>query len=580
MKRNVIIPNTCLIFCILTILFSWYAVAEPIIVELCPDTYLTDEPDEYFVLALQDPLTQYAITDGEGTLTFPPDSSTHGKSTITIAYEGLAFFDVHGYYPDYEIRDSSHVPDMTRTGTFRLANKGDEIRVLSGNREIDAVSWPGDIGTREGQIHYRDQNGIWDPRVLMLGGSRFSSASFSEVSGTAFVSPDSSRPELMHAITEAGRSISLNAYEITDQEVAEALCAKRASGIQVRVLIEGGPVGGISSEEYAVLNRLNRCGAEVKQVGGGAVHPPYRFNHAKYLIVDDRCVLVTSENIKLHGFPHEGMNGNRGWGVYLCSSNFASYMNTIFLEDFTNQASVSIIPLYGQTSSETGEDSEENEEFRTYNAIFPSLSFSSADIIPVIAPDTTYELIALIDRATKTIDIEQAYISKNKGEWTELMQHVLDAAQRGVKVRILLDSYWYNTVNANDNDEIVDQIRRIAYEEGLPLEANLIDLRATNLMKIHNKGVIVDGNEVLISSINWSENSPTFNREVGVIIKNQEVAAYFTAVFEADWNPRSASPSLDPIEVPESQSIDTLRVFGLIVVAFILLIVYIRRHRW
>ncbi|MCL2460470.1 MAG: phospholipase D-like domain-containing protein, partial [Euryarchaeota archaeon] len=491
--------------------------AEPVIVEFCPDTYLTDEPDEYIVLALQDPLTHYSITDGEGTLTFPPGASTRGKNTIIIAYEGSAFFDVHGYYPDFEIRDSSHVPDMIRTGTFRLANKGDEISVFSGTRELETVRWPGDVVPREGQVHYRGPDGTWDPRVLMLGGTRLLPALFSGVSGVAFVSPDSSRPELLRAMHEAEKSLFLNAYEITDREVAEALCELHASGVHVQVLVEGGPVGGISKEERTVLNELIQCGTDVKQVGGGAVHPPYRFNHAKYLIVDERCVLVTSENIKSHGFPEQGMNGNRGWGVYLCHPGFASYMKTVFFEDVTSTAAVPPIFSYGQNYPGTDENA---SELRAYNAVFDRFAFAGADVIPVIAPDTTHELVSLIDRATKTIDIEQAYISQNKGKWTELMHHVLDAARRGVAVRILLDSYWYNVVNANDNDEIVDQILRISYDEALPIEARLVDLRATNLVKIHNKGVIIDGNEVFVGSINWNENSPTFNREVGVIIRS------------------------------------------------------------
>ena len=36
------------------------------------------------------------------------------------------------------------------------------------------------------------ENGVWDPRPLMLGQSRFDPAEFSDVTVTAFVSPDSS----------------------------------------------------------------------------------------------------------------------------------------------------------------------------------------------------------------------------------------------------------------------------------------------------------------------------------------------------------------------------------------------------
>ena len=553
-----------------------HAAANPAIVEFCPDTYLADEPDEYFVLAAPGSLDGYLVTDGEGTLAFPAGAVVSEKGTVTVAQEGLAFFTVHGYYPDYEIVDTSPVPQMSRTHSFRLANKGDEITLLFGSTVIDSVAWPGDVQTREGQIHFRDKDGRWDPRVLMLGGTRLSSATFSKVSGRAFVSPDSSRPELMRAIHEAQKSIFLNVYEITDTEVTEALCTAHSHGIHIRVLVEGRPVGGISADEYAVLSRLNQCGVDVKQVGGaGAAHTPYRYNHAKYLVVDDRCVFVTSENIKFHSFPPAGTGGNRGWGVYLCEPSLVNYMTDVFLQDFSSPSSIHI-PSFSEGSS----NSEDVGESYTYVPVFSSIAFTDADVIPVISPDTSFELVSLIDRATRTLEIEQAYISQNKGEWTEIMQHVFDAARRGVFVRILLDSSWFNTVNANDNDEMVDHIRRIAQEEHLPLEAKLIDLRALNLLKVHNKGVIVDGAEVFVGSINWNENSPTFNREVGVIIRHLEVARYFKDVFESDWSslPLQSQASVPGPVAATDGGVGILRLCGLVVAGIIILIVYIWRH--
>ncbi|MHA1972645.1 MAG: PKD domain-containing protein, partial [Candidatus Hodarchaeales archaeon] len=51
-----------------------------------------------------------------------------------------------------------------------------------------------------------------------------------------------------------------------------------------------------------------------------------------------------------------------------------------------------------------------------------------------------------------------------------------------------------------------------------------------------NKGVIVDREKVLISSINWGENSARNNREAGVIIENDKVGEFYTNVFLYDWN--------------------------------------------
>jgi phosphatidylserine/phosphatidylglycerophosphate/cardiolipin synthase-like enzyme len=82
---------------------------------------------------------------------------------------------------------------------------------------------------------------------------------------------------------------------------------------------------------------------------------------------------------------------------------------------------------------------------------------------------------------------------------------------------------------------MVQCINRLATEEKLTLEARLANLEANNIEKIHNKGVIADRRKVLVSSINWNDNSPRFNRETGVIIEHQGVGDYFSRVFDDDW---------------------------------------------
>ncbi len=52
---------------------------------------------------------------------------------------------------------------------------------------------------------------------------------------------------------------------------------------------------------------------------------------------------------------------------------------------------------------------------------------------------------------------------------------------------------------------------------------------------VHNKGIIVDGQTVLVSSQNWSPDGTLYNRDAGVIIDNEAVARYFQQIFMHDW---------------------------------------------
>lgn len=62
---------------------------------------------------------------------------------------------------------------------------------------------------------------------------------------------------------------------------------------------------------------------------------------------------------------------------------------------------------------------------------------------------------------------------------------------------------------------------------------------------IHNKGIIVDGKTVLVSSTNWSGDGVLRNRDAGLIIHNEEVAQCYLQVFLDDWDSRAKSRKED-----------------------------------
>jgi len=164
-------------------------------------------------------------------------------------------------------------------------------------------------------------------------------------------------------------------------------------------------------------------------------------------------------------------------------------------------------------------------------------TFRNGIVRPVLAPDTSFLVEALIASANHSVDIEVASIRNSTGDrLNPYLLAAVDASRRGVTVRILLDGSSYGTGGDEDNDEMAAVIAGIARREGLPLEVRVGWPADLGVRSIHNKGVIVDGHRVLVSSINWNENSPTFNREAGVILEHPGVAGFFTEAFAQDWN--------------------------------------------
>jgi len=547
-----------LILCLVCLVHAGAAVQ---IVEFCPDPYLHDDMDEYLVLSGNGLLNDITISDNHGGFRFPPGTTINGS--LTIARSAQAYEQSHGRRPDFEWLDySPDVPNVINGDPLRLANAGDELVLYEKGTAVQKISWPGDVTPREGQVHYLE-NGVWDRRVLMIGQSRFTERVFRNVSVTTFVSPDCSNEVFMDTINHASGTVYVNMYEFSSPSLGASLVEAKSRGVDVRVLIEGGPVGGISPYEKSLIWTINRSGIPVvSMVSSKTEHAPYRYDHAKYVIIDNNSLLLTSENFKNSGLPPEGMSGNRGWGVHIRDPGLAEYFTEVFTAD---TGSRSVVPYSG-----TAGDAEP-APYEKHAAEFHPAQFEGATVTPVIAPDTSYQIVDMLDSARTSIEIEQAYI-KNDTPYTlnPYLSSAINASRRGVQVRVLLDSYWFNVEGPNDNDEMAALINRIGTSDHIPLEAKCIDLSVSPVEKIHNKGVIVDDERVLVSSINWNYNSPNFNRETGVIIDHPGVARYFREVFDDDWNPMSnmAKPKTDYVKIA---------IVALVIV--LLLVIYFRRRR-
>ena len=545
-------------------LFLWcvmHAGAAVQIVEFCPDPHSYDDTDEYLVISGTGSLDGITISDGEGGFRFPPGTRVNGL--LTIARSGTAYKQSHGKYPDFEWLDYSQlVPNVIPGNTLRLANSNDALLLYENGILVQKVTWPDDVKPREGQIHYLDK-GIWDPRPLMIGQSRFSPAVFHNVSITTFVSPDSSSEIFSYAVNQASDEVLLNVYEFSSPAMADTLMTAKARQVDIKIIIEGGPVGGISPEGKEVIRNLTDSGIPVLMMVSRKGEPaPYRYDHAKYMVIDRRAILLTSENFKYSGFPPQGMNGNRGWGVYLEDPELAEYFSMVYMTDYCGKS------MAGYNGSAGNPEALPSGKHRVE---FTPGYFTGATVIPVIAPDTSNQISDLINSAEQTIEIEQAYIT-NETPFTlnPYLSAAINASRRGVHVRVLLDSYWYNIEDEKDNDEMVALINRIGVSEHLPLEARCADLSVNTIDKIHNKGVIIDDQHVLVSSINWNSNSPNFNREAGVIIDHPGVAHYFLEVFEDDWNPKTKVPGIKT---------DFLKISAVAIVLVLLLALYYHRKR-
>ena len=491
----------------------------PRIVELYPNPTIRDNVGEYLVLEVPPGtrLANWTVTDGHASARLP-NATVSGRIALSAA-------------PNVTDRLTDD-PVLELEGNLRLAVDGDALELRNGTATVDRVTYDrAPIADRWYRERSPDRGptesaaeGDWHPR----GATCLPVSSVDVDEATAFVLPDS--PEVpLETLRSADRRLLLAGYTVTSGGVADELVAAADRGVDVAVLLESGPVGGTPRPTDAVLERLVRADVDVRVIGGEGAR--YRYHHAKYAVADDR-LLVTTENWKPSGV---GGAASRGWGVRLEDASLAADLARAFRADHAGWDTESGT-AYRANASFVDDDGPDSAPDALNAAREPTtVPLESADLL--LAPDNAEgRLLELLDGAEEEILVTQASIDRD----TAVLEAAIDAARRGVSVRILLDSTWYH---ADENAALARDLEELAADEELPLEVRLVD-ESDEFEKIHAKGVVIDREVAVVGSANWNDNAFRNNREVLLALHGEAIAAYYAAVFEDDWRGDGGSPTL------------------------------------
>ncbi len=487
---------------------------EPRIVELYPNPTTYENAGEFFVLETppETSLENWTITDGHTTATFPNETVSGRIAVTTDANETAALTDDEPLELD---------------GHLRLATDGDTLELRNGTKRIDTVAYD-DAPVAE--RWYRSDLEESETDTSTAGGSQgqwwprdatcLPRTSTDADEATAFVLPDS--PDIpLETIRAAEDRLVVAGYTFTSETIASELHNASERGVDVDVLLESGPVGGTPAPTESVLEKLDDGGVDIRTIGGEGAR--YQFHHPKYAIADE-TVLVTSENWKPSGV---GGDSSRGWGITVEDEELATNLETVFTADFEGWDTQS-----GASHREatTFVDDDDEVAQTDYPSEHPPESVAIDGVELLVAPDNAEERVReLLAGAEDEILVKQASIG---GPDVSLVEETIDAARRGVDVRILLDSSWYVE---DDNAELKASLERTATEEDLSLEVALVE-PGDRFEKVHAKGVIIDEETTIVGSLNWNDNSLENNREVVLAVHGEEPATYYRTIFDADWD--------------------------------------------
>lgn len=282
------------------------------------------------------------------------------------------------------------------------------------------------------------------------------------------VMPEDGEAAIYDPIRNASKSVHCEVYMLTDNGALNALVAAKKAGKDVKVLLEHYPYPTTTAND-AAFKSLTAAGVDVRWTSS-----KYALTHSKFFVVDGVVAYVMTLNL-----TNAGVGGNREYAAVVRDADDVAQAEAIFEADLT-----------GATPPPGGK-------------LLAS---------PI---DARARLLALIDAATKTIDIEMEEFSD-----AEVASHLVTRIEAGVAVRVVAPSSGRSTGTSTTLGS---------------LRANRATIKVLATPDLHAKLIVVDGTEVYLGSVNLTAASLDRNREVGVLTRTGAVVTRAKATFEADF---------------------------------------------
>jgi cardiolipin synthase len=322
------------------------------------------------------------------------------------------------------------------------------------------------------------------------------------------------------AIRAATDHVNLESYIIEDDETgrqfADLLLQKQAQGVQVNVIYDS--VGGIRTPK-AFFERLKAGGIQVLEFN--PINPlvgdtPWLINnrdHRKLLVVDGRTAFLGGINIS--SLYSSGPIGRRKGGEI---RKVSAWRDT----DLQLEGPVvgELQKLFMDTWDKQHGKPLANKKY------FPALKSRGNEIVRAIGstPDDPYSLIYLtlisaIGNAEKAVYLTSAYFVPDP----QLLKALIDAARRGVDVKLVLPSY--------SDSAVVFQAGRSHYSSLLDGGVKLYERGGVLL---HAKTAVIDGVWSTVGSTNLDWRSFLDNDEINAVIIGREFGQKMQDMFAED----------------------------------------------
>jgi hypothetical protein len=369
----------------------------------------------------------------------------------------------------------------------------------------------------------------------------------------AHVSPDAGWPTLEPFIAGAKRRLTAAMYEFTAEHVREALTGvARKSGFQKLTLVLDSRRGSTNNpanvrDSEAMVRDMRQVlddKLEVSWVKLGAVNGWVNHDyHIKVMVRDGKALWLSSGNWKPSGQPKADPKDNnallhkllreenREWHAIIEHEGLAKTFELAIRGDFEANRGTRPEELFEELPelavfSAMPPAAEEALGVVTFHAPFDDKR--TFTVHPILTPDNYLDVVVpAVKNATKSVLVQNQTLATPPNSADQRFQAfweaVLDQQKRGRDVRLIFRLQDRDAGQARvDMDALKDfgfDKKRIKIQKGC-----------------HTKGIVIDGQRVLLGSHNLSNTGATTNRDASLLFDDAPLAKYFGDLFEHDWN--------------------------------------------
>lgn len=308
---------------------------------------------------------------------------------------------------------------------------------------------------------------------------------------------------VLEAIAVAQRSIDalISSVSIDDNPILPALAAAAERGVIVRAVLDASDwAPEITVKNQPALSYFLQQGIEAR------FDDPSVTLHAKLVIVDETTIILGSSN-----WNRYALTEHRQADVLIRSATigafYVDYFNVLWQDAASDRGVVVALP----------------DTFGDQPLVLPLADLPESG-------SYARALLVLLANAERSIYVTMYRMSTYPGYGdslaNDLLYGLIDAANRGLDVKVLLDdcAYYADSAEANLMSALVLQQRGVEVRFDEPEHTT------------HTKLVIVDGQTVVLGSTNWNYYALQRNCEIDIAFVNlPEIAKSFESFFQTLW---------------------------------------------